>query len=280
MNFQIDQTTLCKLFFDQADYLTLIVNPGDQINIQFDMNNLNDPVINGSEDSKLMYATYGRMLDYDRQLEEFRQKIMQEKTDYIHRIVLENKQSLAILFFIEQLDIDKYLDVYKAVYEVLNDKYTGHILVNSFNSRFRDKLLLPVGAVAPEIALPDTGGNIIKLSSLRGKIVLIDFWASWCGPCRKESPNLVRVYNKYKDNGFEIYGVSLDRDKSSWITTIESDSLAWTHVSDLKYWQSEVVSTYGFQAIPFSVLIDKEGKIIATGLRGEALYQKLAEIFD
>ena len=137
MNFQIDQTTLCKLFFDQADYLTLIVNPGDQIDIHFDMNNLNDPVINGSEDSKLMYATYGKMLDYDRQLEEFRQKIIQEKTDYIHRVVLENRQSLAILFFIEQLDINKYLDLYKEVSEELSNKYPGNILVSSFNSRFR-----------------------------------------------------------------------------------------------------------------------------------------------
>jgi len=150
-------------------------------------------------------------------------------------------------------------------------------VVENYSRRFRDAIFLPVGEVAPEIALPDTQGKINKLSSLRGKYVLIDFWAAWCGPCRREAPNLVRIYNKYKEKGFEIYGVSLDRDKNSWLGAIESDNLDWVHVSDLKYWQSDVVGLYGFSGIPYTVLIDREGKIIAKGLRGEQLENKLAE---
>lgn len=135
------------------------------------------------------------------------------------------------------------------------------------------------GAMAPEINLPTPEGENLKLSDLRGKVVLIDFWASWCGPCRRENPNVVRVYEKYKDQGFEILSVSLDRDKARWLKAIEDDGLEWLHVSDLKFWQSEAAKTYGVGSIPYTVLVDREGKIIASRLRGAALENKLAEIF-
>lgn len=135
------------------------------------------------------------------------------------------------------------------------------------------------GAMAPEIDLPSPDGKNIKLSDLRGKVVLIDFWASWCGPCRRENPNVVRVYEKYKSKGFEILSVSLDRDKSRWLQAIEQDDMEWLHVSDLKFWQSVAAKTYGVSSIPYTVLVDREGKIIASRLRGAALENKLAEIF-
>ncbi len=137
---------------------------------------------------------------------------------------------------------------------------------------------LQVGQDAPEIALNSPDGKQIKLSSLRGKYVLIDFWASWCGPCRMENPNVVRTYNKYKDKNFEIYGVSLDRTKDDWLKAIEKDQLTWTHVSDLKFWSSEGAKAYGVRAIPATYLIDPTGKIIAKNLRGESLELKLSEI--
>jgi len=137
---------------------------------------------------------------------------------------------------------------------------------------------VPVGEIAPEITLNNPEGAPVSLSSLRGKYVLIDFWASWCGPCRQENPNVVRVYNKFKDKGFTIYSVSLDKDKMPWLKAIEKDSLTWTHVSDLKYWQSVAAQTYGVNGIPATFLLDKEGRVIAKNLRGEALEQKLAEV--
>jgi thiol-disulfide isomerase/thioredoxin len=135
------------------------------------------------------------------------------------------------------------------------------------------------GVEVAEIELPSPTGEIIKLSSTRGKYVLLDFWASWCGPCRRESPNLVKAYNLYKNKGFQIFQVSLDKTKEDWVRGIEQDMLGqWIHVSDLKYWNSSVVPLYKIESIPHNLLLDKEGKVIASNLRGERLLTKLAEI--
>lgn len=133
---------------------------------------------------------------------------------------------------------------------------------------------------APEIAQTDTAGVVRKLSDLKGKVVLIDFWASWCGPCRKENPTVVAAYKKYRDKGFEVFSVSLDNDRTRWINAINQDGLIWSnHVSDLKYWQNEAAGKYSVSSIPRTVLIDKNGIITDHNLRGEALEKKLKEIF-
>ena len=159
-----------------------------------------------------------------------------------------------------------------------------HTQVQEFVAQFESaKSATPAsgeGAEAPEISLLSPLGDTIKLSSTRGSVVLLDFWASWCSPCRQENPNLVKAYNLYHSKGFQIYQVSLDKTKEAWIKGIQDDHLEkWIHVSDVKYWNSVVVPLYRIESIPFNFLLDKEGRIIASNLRGEFLQKKLDELF-
>lgn len=232
-------------------------------------------------------------------LQERSEKILKEQKDYSIEFVINNVGSLAsILVLYQQIsprnnlfDPMKDSKYFFMVDSALFDKYNQSDAVSSLhvhvtdlkqrleNVRKREKLLSP-GSVTPEIALPTPEGDTISLYSTRGKVVLLDFWAAWCKPCRMENPNLVANYKKYHDKGFEIFQVSLDRTRDQWLKGIEDDGLGeWIHVSDLKFWNSVVVPVYYIEGIPASFLLDKEGKIIARNLRGEALGEKLEDIF-
>lgn len=162
------------------------------------------------------------------------------------------------------------------------DKFTGdYPMLDKFMKEQYTKLkgAAGVGEMATNITGATPEGKQMSLTDLRGKYVLIDFWASWCGPCRRENPNVVRLYEKYKDKGFDVLGVSLDTNKDKWVAAIKKDKLAWHHISDLKGWSSQLSKPYGVRGIPYTVLIDKEGNIIGKRLRGPALEAKLKELF-
>jgi peroxiredoxin len=142
----------------------------------------------------------------------------------------------------------------------------------------QNKSLPKIGGMAPDITMPDTSGKAFSLSMLRGKYVLVDFWASWCGPCRGENPNVVKAYQEFKNKNFTVLGVSLDKQKAEWTKAIEEDNLSWYHISDLKYWNSAAVAPYGIEGIPYNVLLDPQGKIIAMNLRENDLQIKLREL--
>jgi peroxiredoxin len=190
----------------------------------------------------------------------------------------KNTEMYASLMAIQALDPDRYADIYKAVDQGLIKKYPNERNVKMFHNVVLSMLSTAIGQPAPEIELETPEGKELALSSLKGKVVLIDFWASWCGPCRKEMPNVVKAYAKFKNKGFEIFGVSLDQDKARWIEAIQKDGITWPQVSDLKQWQSSVVRQYNIQGIPYTVLLDREGNILAKNLRGEELEKKLTEV--
>ena len=171
---------------------------------------------------------------------------------------------------------DKLKDLYASLSDEVQQSKYGKMTEAAITSA----LVTAIGAEAPDFTLKDVNNEAVSLSSFRGKYVLIDFWASWCGPCRVENPNVVEAYNHYKKENFTILGVSLDRDKDKWTDAIREDHLTWTQVSDLKGWNSEAADIYNIHSIPANFLIGPSGKIIAKDLRGEALTSKLDEIFQ
>ncbi|MFN8436466.1 MAG: TlpA disulfide reductase family protein [Cytophagales bacterium] len=170
------------------------------------------------------------------------------------------------------------LDYYGTVLNRFKKEYADDAKIQEYLKKL-PKRDLGIGDEAPDLEFSTPEGKLLKLSSLKGQVVLLDFWASWCGPCRMENPNVVRVYNKYKDKGFTVLGVSLDQDKNKWVGAIAADGLNWNHISDLKGWGSDAAKIYGVRSIPQTYLLDSNGKILAKNLRGEMLEQKLQEIF-
>lgn len=274
----------------------------EDVQVGIDFSDPESLVIEGSEDSKEMQKLDKLFQDYQVEVnalnEAYYEAMSSNNSQEIKKIqldamALESRQaakvkemitsmgdSFASLAAIGLLSPKNDFPFIDDLVNKLNENYPGTIAVLQLKQQLDELRPLAVGQIAPEIELPNPDGEVLKLSDLRGKYILIDFWAAWCKPCREENPNLVRLYAEYKDKGFDVLGVSLDRSREDWVKAIEVDGLTWAQVSDLQYFNSVAAETYQISAIPATYLIDPDGRIIAKDLRGPSLENKLIEIFD
>lgn len=279
----------------------LLVNDAKSIRVKMDVNNYKAYETEGSKASTSLHELFG---SYESQFEKVKQAFTQldslqaqKANDSImtfHKLQRKNEMSklngiltnfiaktespAACLHALGMATRSMELDDLRTLVMNAAAKFKEYEGMQKFKKMLAGQQYPLLDKQAPEIALPTPNKDTVKLSSFRGKYVLVDFWASWCKPCRGENPNVVAAYNKYKDKNFTILGVSLDSDKKDWTDAIAADNLTWTHVSDLKQWQSPLVGLYMFDGIPFNVLVDPTGKIIASSLREDALDKKLSEV--
>jgi thiol-disulfide isomerase/thioredoxin len=320
---EVNNPSFYLLKSSENNFLTLLVEPGEEITLEVHNDSLSSPVsLSGSPGSELLVEynrelrrTINKLTGLNKiymensekpelvkvvsSLDSLAQIYLSEINTYTKKYIDDNITSLVSLVALYQQvapsvyvlnparDMKYFLKVDSSMYSLYPEYepvVTLHGQVKELASKMEEQPPAETSAVsenkAPEIALPTPAGDTIRLSSTRGSVVLLDFWASWCAPCRKENPNLVNAYNLYHKKGFQIYQVSLDKTKEAWMRGIEDDQLGkWIHVSDVQYWNSSVVPLYKIESIPSNYLLDKEGNIIASNLRGERLNEVLAELY-
>src|SRR3954452_4604965 len=284
---------------------SLFINDNDDITLNVDSLNARRPEVKGSDATTNLYKFIATFIHKDSAIGPAYQQAqaapdsskatamanvqgqVKQLNDFIKRTVAETNSPALVQFALGQaasMQTMSFDDLYKLAsdassrFKQSNGLATLKARLQTAIEGAKPKAYPLVGKPAPNLTMQDVNGKQVSISDFKGKYLLVDFWASWCGPCRQENPNVVAAYNQYKNKNFTILGVSLDDDKQAWMEAIKKDGLAWNHMSDLKQWESAAVNAYQFEGIPFNVLIDPQGTIIASSLRGPELEAKLAEV--
>jgi thiol-disulfide isomerase/thioredoxin len=297
---KVSEKTFAIINFPKGAVL-LVLDSNSNMALSIDANTPDQFGVKGSEDTEQLrklleingkymnalraletkYAQYNNVAPTQAVQEQIRNEydsIMLARTTDLQEFIFNGNPGIAAYFATNFLTAEADFPFFDKVDKAYYTQYSNSKYAKEHHQRVSVLRRTAIGETAPDIVLSDPFGKSVALSSLRGKYVLVDFWASWCKPCRMENPNVVRMYNKFKGKGFEVFSVSLDDNKDAWIKAINDDKLLWTHVSDLKKWNASVVPSYNIESIPYTVLLDKDGKIVAKNLRGEMLESKLAEL--
>jgi peroxiredoxin len=298
---KIDQARFTYLKLEgQQNYIAFFLEPGE-IALKVSADNPGEPVISGSQSHAVYQAFVDDSKHYDQKMsdlyadyleaqkeenEELMAEINQQyddlekdKKEYIIRYINDNTDSPVSAYIALRNLYQLGLDELETITEAIDPAISQSTYVADLNQRVDRLRNVQIGKPAPDFTMNDTTGNPVALSSFYGNYMMVDFWASWCGPCRRENPNKVAAFNKYHDKGLDLLGVSLDTDAERWIQAIHSDGLTWNHLSDLAGWGNEAAGLYAVNSIPSNVLLDPNGVIIARNLKGEDLQKKLEEIF-
>lgn len=309
----LEQTELVALRFNDHQYFGQFLIEPAEFNVEADADSLDMPhtIITGSESHEVFMSYLQELYDFSIEMKkyngDYRQAMMAQNKElqdeikvnaeasqekfvfFVKNFIKEHHQTVAAAFAIQtQLmqrstpeELEKLVSQLTGAATEKNPYYTKlQEVLKEAKAEKEAKETVAEGKSAPDFTLSTPDGKEVSLSDFRGKYVLLDFWASWCGPCRQENPNVKKAYEAYKDKNFDILAVSLDKSKDKWVEAIEKDGLTWTHVSDLKFWDSAAAKLYNVKSIPASFLIDPEGKIIAHNLRGSELHTKLSSLLN
>lgn len=269
-------TNYCELFFTPDDKIPLFLTSGEQVSVTAEASRLNETaVVTGSTQTDAMQKNVRTLQAYMNEAQVLKKRyefqvdsLEKRKNDQLANAIRRNPNMLSNLSVISVLPMETYSDVYQLLDSALMATYPNNDFVRDYHEQMRKMMVLREGMVIDDIILADASGKMKNLESLRGNVVLIDFWASWCRPCRMEIPNFKKLYESYHSSGFDIFSVSVDNDMFAWRTALEQEKMPWINVRDD---QKIYSNKYNVSSIPFTILIDKEGKIIAKGLRGPEL---------